>query len=134
MRSLPIWALVGPGLLCLLYGFLIFVALTNVAGFYEAMAMPMPNHGFMHISWTGKTVAIWVMLVAATLLRARPLVLLAMAGVLVQQLGDTIAGLTTGVDVFVTQIGLGLSVISLILLVAEHRHARRDQEGSRSGN
>ena len=49
MRRLPIWVMIGPGLLILLYGFLIFLALSDLPGFYEAMDMPMPNHGFMHV-------------------------------------------------------------------------------------
>lgn len=124
MMRLPIWALIGPALLGILYGLLIYLAVTDRSGFYGAMEMPMPNHGFMHISWTGKTVAIWAMLVVAIGLRSRSLVLLALFGVMLQQLGDTLAGRATGVDVFVTQIGLLLNVASLLVLAIEFRRSK----------
>ena len=115
---LPVWALIAPFFLVLLYGLLVFIALTDLPGFYDAMAMPFPNHGFMHISWTGKTIAIWLVLLVAVGTRRSAYLLLALIGVVTQQIGDTIAGITTNVDVFVTNIGLGLSALSLASVAA----------------
>ncbi len=123
-RRLPLWALAAPALLVLLYGMLIFIALTDQPGFYDAMAMPLPNHGFMHISWTGKTVAIWLVLVIALGTRRSGFLLLALVGVVAQQIGDTIAGRTTNVDVFITSVGLALSALSLTGIAANRYLAR----------
>jgi len=111
-RRLPIWALIAPALLVALYALLIFVSITDQVGFYDAMAMPFPNHGFMHISWTGKTMAIWTVLLISVATRRWDFILLGLVGVTIQQVGDTIAGQTTNVDVFVTNIGLALSLLS----------------------
>lgn len=121
MTRLPLWALLGPVLLIGLYAMLIFFALFGRVGFYEAMAMPQPNHGFMHISWTGKTIAIWGMMLVAALLRRVELVALALVGVVVQQLGDTWAGQATAVDVVISQIGLVFSAITLVSLLVVRR-------------
>ena len=115
-NKLPLWALIAPTLLVLLYGFLIFVAVGDPVNFYGAMSMPTPNHGFMHISWTGKTIAIWGMLVVATIVRQPGILLVALLGVVIQQVGDFIAGAVTDVDVNVTQIGFALWVISIVTI------------------
>lgn len=114
---LPWWALIAPALLIALYGLLIFAALGNQANFYGPMNMPLPNHGFMHISWTGKTAAIWLMLVIAVVTRMPGMVLLALVGVVVQQIGDFIAGARTDVDVFITQIGFALWCVSVAVIL-----------------
>jgi len=129
---LPWWALIAPALLILLYGMLIYVGLGDQANFYGPMNMPLPNHGFMHISWTGKTAAIWLVLVLATGSRMSGVVLLALVGVVVQQIGDFIAGASTGVDIFVTQIGFALWCVSVAgilfsLYLKRQTHIEGDQ-------
>lgn len=124
-KRLPLWALVAPILLVLLYGMLIFFSLTDQPGFYEAMGMPFPNHGFMHISWTGKTIAIWLVLLIAVGTRKPRFLLLALIGVIAQQIGDTVAGRATDVDVFITNIGLALSAVSLAGIAARRYLARK---------
>lgn len=126
-ERLPLWTLVAPTLLVLLYGMLIFFALTDQPGFYDAMAMPLPNHGFMHVSWMGKTVAIWLVLLVAVGTRQAGFLLFALVGVITQQIGDTIAGRVTEVDVFVTNIGLALSAFSLAGIAACRCLVRKSQ-------
>lgn len=124
--KLPVWALLAPALLVFLYGFLIIVALGDQSNFYDAMNMPMPNHGFMHISWTGKTIAIWVMLAAAAVTRQAGLLLVALLGVVIQQIGDFTAAAMTGVDVNITRIGFALWVISIAAIgLAVYRSRRQ---------
>lgn len=89
--------------------------------------MPFPNHGFMHISWTGKTIAIWLVLLISVGTRKPSFLLLALVGVITQQIGDTIAGRATDVDVFITNIGLALSALSLAGIAASRYLARKSQ-------
>lgn len=115
-EKLPIWLLIIPGLLVLLYAFLSWLAFAEPTFFYTSMEIPIPEHEFMLLSWGGKNTAIVVGLLLATLTR-RLIPLVIMMGVLLtMQFGDINAGVRSGVDVFLTFVGLSCVVLEGILL------------------
>ncbi|MEO0470339.1 MAG: hypothetical protein AAF206_12000 [Bacteroidota bacterium] len=110
--------LVIPGLLILIYGLLSWLAFGDQAFFFESMDMPWPNHEFLIWSWGGKNTAILFGLILAILSRLRQSILIMMAVLFVMQWGDVNAGLRTNVNVFMTWIAMGLTILeSLLLLV-----------------
>ncbi len=81
------------------------------------MNIPVPEHGFLLLSWGGKNTAMLVALILGVLSRQRLPILIAMAVLLTGQLGDAYAGAQTGVDVFVTYIAMSLVAIQLVLML-----------------
>ena len=115
-EPLPLWLLVVPALLVLLYSMLSWLAFTDSGFFYTSMDIPIPEHGFMLLSWGGKNTAIVVGLLLALLSRrSRPLLIM-LAVLLTMQFGDINAGFRTNVNVFITFIGLGGVILEGILL------------------
>ena len=115
-KKLPLWLLVVPALLILIYSMLSWLAFADVEFVFTSMEIPVPEHGFMLISWDGKNTAIVVGLLLATLSRQRLPLLIMMAVLVTMQFGDIVAGARTNVNVFIIYIGLGLVVLELILI------------------
>lgn len=109
--------LIIPLTLAVIYGMLSYISLIDQTFFFESMSMPTPNHYFLIWSWGGKNTAILVGLVLAILSRRKNPLIMMLIVLVVMQIGDTHAGLRTGVDVFVTYIAFGLVVLEFILLV-----------------
>jgi|TARA_B110000285_G_C15056990_1_gene580126 hypothetical protein len=115
--KLPIWVLIPPFLMIVIYAGLIFAAaFGEQTNFYDPMGMPLPNHQFMHISWTGKVVVMWSLLVFGTFSRSRAFLQIGVSVMFLQQTADLIAAFLTDVFVPITWIGLILSVISFIVI------------------
>lgn len=119
-EKLPIWALIVPALLVALYTMLSWLAFTDPTFFYESMTIPIPEHGFMLLSWGGKNTAIVVGLALATLSRQRLPLWIMLAALLTMQFGDINAGAQTNVNVFITYIGLAGVVIEATILAYLH--------------
>ncbi|MEM9951098.1 MAG: hypothetical protein AAF846_05845 [Chloroflexota bacterium] len=116
-EKLPLWALIVPALLVALYTMLSWLAFTDPTFFYESMEIPIPEHGFMLLSWGGKNGAIVVALLLATLSRQRLPIWIMLVALVTMQFGDINAGFQTNVNVFITYIGLTMVVIEAGLLV-----------------
>ncbi|MEM7029040.1 MAG: hypothetical protein AAF629_05565 [Chloroflexota bacterium] len=114
-KKLPLWLLIVPTLLVLIYSMLSFIAFTDPISFHESMTIPVPEHGFMLLSWGGKNTAIVVGLILAILSRQQLPLLIMMAVLVTMQFGDINAGTRTNVNVFVTYIGLGGVILEMIL-------------------
>ena len=80
------------------------------------MTIPIPEHGFMLLSWGGKNTAIVVGLILAMVSRRLQTILIMMGVLLTMQFGDINAGARTNVNVFVTYIGMGFVIFELILV------------------
>lgn len=116
------WPLVVvPGVLVAIYTMLSFISLGAQDTFYDSMEIPVPDNEFLLWSWGGKNTAMVVVLVIAVATRLRPIVLTAMAMLLVGQAGDINAGAQSGTNVFITWIAFGLVVLQLALLWLDHR-------------
>ena len=115
-ERLPLWVLIPSVFIILVYSMLSFLAFTNPEFFYTSMTIPIPEHGFMLLSWGGKNTAMVMGILLATLgRRALPLVIM-MGVFLTGQFGDINAGAQTNVNVFVTYIGMGFVILQLIIL------------------
>ena len=115
-ERLPLWVLIPSVFIILVYSMLSFLAFTNPEFFYTSMTIPIPEHGFMLLSWGGKNTAMVMGILLATLgRRALPLVIM-MGVFLTGQFGDINAGAQTNVNVFVTYIGMGFIILQLIIL------------------
>ena len=118
-RKVAWWVLIPLILLLAVYGMLSYLAFVDPAFWYDSMGIPTPEHGFLLLSWGGKNTAMVIGLLLATLSRQSLPILMMMGVFLTGQLGDTVAGAQTGVNVFVTFIGMGLVAVTLILLYVE---------------
>lgn len=125
-KNVPLWLLIIPVLLILIYSMLSWLAFGNAEFFYTSMEIPIPEHGFMLLSWGGKNTAIVVGLIIATLSRQKFPLLMMMAVLLTMQFGDINAGARTNVNVFITYIGLALVVLELILIGVTQRRTQED--------
>lgn len=115
-EKLPIWVLIAPLLMIIVYAGLIYSALFGAqTDFYEPMGLPLPNHQFMHVSWTGKVIVMWSLLVFGTFSRRSDFLLIGVSVMFLQQTADLIAAFSTDVFVPITWIGLILSVITFVL-------------------
>lgn len=120
-KKVPLWLLIPPVLLILIYSMLSWLAFTDPIFFHESMTIPVPGHGFMLLSWGGKNTAIVVGLLLATLSRQLLPILIMMAVLLTMQFGDINAGARTNVNVFITYIGLALVALELVLIWVTQR-------------
>ena len=118
--KLPFWSLIPSAFLLIIYIFLSNLAINDPTFWYESMEIPQPEHGFLLISWAGKNTAMVMSLLLAVLTRQRLPVLIAMAVLFTGQIGDSVAGSQTGVNVFVTYIGMAFVALQLILLYVIH--------------
>ncbi|MEM8863028.1 MAG: hypothetical protein AAGD96_32355 [Chloroflexota bacterium] len=116
--KLPWWALIPAVLIILVYGMLSFIAFFNPESWYGSMGIPVPEHAFLLISWGGKNTAMVVSILLALISRQRLPMAIALAVFFTGQLGDTVAGAQTGVNVFVTYIGMGLVAAQLVVMWA----------------
>lgn len=114
-KRLPLWLLIVPGILVIIYSLLSWAAFTDPVGFHSSMTIPVPEHGFMLLSWGGKNTAIVVGLILAILSRQQLPLLILMVVLVTMQFGDINAGARTNVNVFVTYIGLGCVILEMIL-------------------
>ncbi len=115
-QKLPLWLLIVPTLLVLIYSMLSWLAFTDLEFFYTSMDIPIPEHGFMLLSWGGKNTAIVVGLILAILSRQLLPLLIMMVVLVTMQFGDINAGFQTNVNVFITFIGLGGVILEAILI------------------
>ena len=116
-NKLPLWAIVPSVLLLLVYVMLSYLAFADQGFWYESMGIPVPEHAFLLWSWGGKNSAMVVGLLLAMLSR-RGLPILIMMGVfLTGQFGDINAGARTGVNVFVTYIGMAFVALQVVAMV-----------------
>lgn len=115
-EPLPWWVLVPAVILILIYSMLSWLAFTNAEFFYTSMTIPIPEHGFLLLSWGGKNTAMVVGLLLTALSRRRLPLLIMMGLFLTGQFGDINAGVRTNVNVFITYIGMAFVVLELILL------------------
>ncbi len=109
--------LIVPGLLVLIYGMLSFISLADQSSFYDSMDIPVPSNEFLIWSWGGKNSAMVLVLLAGLVTRARLVVVISLAMLLVGQAGDINAGAQSGTNVFVTWIAFGLVVVEAAVLV-----------------
>lgn len=123
-EKLPIWALIVPILLIALYTMLSWLAFTDPTFFYESMTIPIPEHGFMLLSWGGKNTAIVVALLLATISRQRLPLWIMLVALVTMQFGDINAGARTSVNVFITYIGLAMVVMEAGILVFAHNRSQ----------
>ncbi|MEM7110929.1 MAG: hypothetical protein AAF614_00750 [Chloroflexota bacterium] len=132
-NKLPLWAFI-PGLfLLLIYGMLSYLAFADPTFWYESMGIPTPEHGFLLLSWGGKNNAMFISLLLGLLSRQRLPVAIALAVLLTGQLGDSFAGAQTGVNVFVTYIGMGFVALQLVFMYLSHgRQAAKLQPAIRN--
>lgn len=114
------WLMICPWLLVIVYSFLSYVAFADPTGFYTSMDIPIPEHGFVLLSWGGKNTAIVVALILANLSRQRFPLIMMLTALLTMQFGDVNAGVRTNVNVFVTFIGMGLVLIEAVLLAIDY--------------
>ena len=114
--TLKWWMLILPGLLLFIYSFLSYLAFADQGFFFESMQMPKPNHDFLIWSWGGKNTAIVVGLAIAIISRQAQMLWLMLAVLFTMQWGDVNAGTRTGVDVFVTYLAMGLTLLQAGLM------------------
>lgn len=115
-EKLPLPLLIVPVLLIAVYTMLSWLAFGDQSFFYSSMEIPVPEHGFLLLSWGGKNTAIVVALLLATLSRQRLPLWMMLAALLTMQFGDINAGFQTNVNVFVTYIGMTLVIIQAVLM------------------
>lgn len=115
--KLPIWVLIAPFIMIIVYAGLIYsAAFGDQTDFYEPMRMPLPNHQFMHISWTGKVIVMWLLLVFGTFSRRNAFLLIGLSVMLLQQLADLTAAFLADAFVPITWLGLILSILSFAMI------------------
>lgn len=112
--------MICPWLLVIVYSFLSWLAFADPTTFYTSMNIPIPEHGFVLLSWGGKNTAIVVALILANLSRQRFPLIMMLTALLTMQFGDINAGIRTDVDVFVTFVGMGLVLIEAVLLAIDY--------------
>ena len=118
--KLPYWALIPAAFLLFIYVMLSYLAFADQAFWYESMAIPVPEHAFLLLSWGGKNNAMVMSLLLAVISRQRLPLSIAMAVLFTGQLGDAFAGAQTGVNVFVTYIAMGTVAVQLVLMYVSH--------------
>lgn len=118
---LPLWTLIPSVFIILIYVMLSYLAFADQLFWYESMGIPIPEHDFLLLSWGGKNTAMVVSILLAVLSRQRLPILIAMAVFLTGQFGDINAGVQTGVNVFVTYIGMAFVVLQLVFLYLVER-------------
>lgn len=118
--KVPLWVLIPSVLLLLIYLMLSYLAFVDPTFWYESMGIPVPEHGFLLLSWGGKNNAMVISLLLALISRQRLPLAIAMAVLFTGQMGDANAGAQTGVNVFVTYIALALVIVQLILMYASY--------------
>lgn len=121
-KRLPWRLLAVPGMLVAIYTMLSYLAFADQEFFFESMEIAEPSNTFMIWSWGGKNTAMVAVLIAALITRLRVVVVIAMAMLLVGQIGDINAGVQSGTNVFITFIALALVAIEAILLWLDWRN------------
>ena len=115
--KLPWWALIPAVLIILVYSMLSYIAFFDPASWYSSMGIPQPEHGFIITSWGGKNTAMVVSILLALISRRRLPMAIALAVFFTGQIGDAVAGAQTGVNVFITYIGMGLVAAQLVAML-----------------